>query len=117
MPIWNVLDVTAQPVIRLSRWCVFRHTLESTGQYSEYLAGWNLDDHEGRVSTSIVALDPAAAVVRTHSGRSYQLIGEPGHDPDAMYVFYRRFGGTIPEGARREDMSMAYWIKIQNAHD
>jgi len=54
-----------------------------------HFIGYVVDNHEGRVSTAIVSLDLAARTGVTSSGRLYELIGKPGHDSDADYVWGR----------------------------
>lgn len=62
-----------------------------------HFIGYAVDNHEGRVSTAIESLDLAARTGVTSSGRLYELIGEPGRDPDADYVWamWARANGVI----------------------
>jgi hypothetical protein len=68
--------------VRLIRWAI--RELESG---SRHFLGYNLDAHDGRVSTRIVEIDPIARWGRTESGRRYELVGQAGHDDEAEYVW------------------------------
>ncbi|WP_224984219.1 hypothetical protein [Geomonas agri] len=80
--IWGVPSVSQQPSLQLIRWSV-----RQTERGSRYLVGYNISDHEGRVSTAIQNFDASTARVTTRSGRIYQLVGPPGRDPDAEWVW------------------------------
>lgn len=80
--IWSVPSVSQQPSLQLARWSV-----RQTERGSRYLVGYNISDQEGRVSTAIQGFDVSTARVTTRSGRTYELVGPPGHDPDAEWVW------------------------------
>lgn len=80
--IWGVPSVSQQPSLKLVRWSV-----RQTERGSRYLVGYNISDQEGRVSTAIQDFDVRTARVTTRSGRTYELVGPPGHDPDAEWVW------------------------------
>lgn len=80
--IWKAPSVSQQPGLRLMRWSV-RQTEDGT----RHLVGYNATYHEGRVSTAIVSFDPSTARATTRSGRVYELVGAPGYDADAEYVW------------------------------
>lgn len=80
--IWKTPPVSDQPCIYLIRWCVME-----TEKGTRHFVGYNSENREGRVSTPIETFDPATARGVTQSGRIYQLVGPPGHDPDAEWVW------------------------------
>lgn len=80
--IWTVSPVSDQPVIRLARWAVFE-----VETHERYLVGFNLADEEGRVSTAIQTFDSVTCRAVTMSGRTYQMIGSPGYDPDGNWLW------------------------------
>ncbi len=75
-----------------------------------HFIGYAVDNHEGRVSTAIESLDLAARTGVTHSGRLYELIGEPGRDPDARL----RLGDV---GSRNHPFSWHDYTKITHNFD
>ena len=82
--------VEVQPVIWLERWRVFQ-----ADQASRHFVGFNAADQDGRVSTPIVLFNAAERSGVTFSGRRYVLVGPPGFDDDAEYVWelYATFFG------------------------
>lgn len=80
--IWSVPSVSQQPSLQLVRWSV-----RQTERGSRFLVGYNVSDQEGRVSTAIQCFDVSTARVTTHSGRTYELVGPPGRDADAEWVW------------------------------
>lgn len=67
---WNILIITTADGLR-----------------EELFIGYSIGDGLGRLSTKIEHYDPETQTGATHSGSTYNLIGQPGmpHD-DAMYV-------------------------------
>ena len=84
MPIWETRPVTAQNTIWLSHWTVFE-----APDGRRYLVGHNVRDREGRVSTRVVSFDVSSMHAVTESGRTYKLLGCPGHNADGLYVWGR----------------------------
>jgi hypothetical protein len=80
--IWKTKPVDSQPRLRLANWRIMR-----TERGEIHFIGYAVDNHEGRVSTAIESVDLAARTGVTRSGRLYELIGDPGQDPDADYVW------------------------------
>jgi hypothetical protein len=97
--IWKTQPVASQPRLRLASWRIMR-----TERGEIHFIGYAVDNHEGRVSTAIQSLDLAARTGVTSSGRLYELIGKPGHDPDADYVWgmWARVNGV----KRAEDVTV-----------
>jgi len=54
-----------------------------------HLVGWAEEAREGRVSSPVVHWEARALQAVTESGRRYALVGPPGFDPDATYVWTR----------------------------
>jgi len=90
--IWKTEPVTSQPRLRFSKWRIMQ---TECGEI--HFVGYAVANHEGRVSTAIESLDLAARTGVTRSGRLYELIGEPGHDPDGDYIWamWARANGVI----------------------
>jgi len=84
MPVWNTTAVAEQPDLTMDAWRV----LEVPGG-AQHLVGFCLERCEGRVSTALVRLDPEQRVAVSASGRSYRLVGKPGFNKDADYVWQR----------------------------
>lgn len=82
MAIWTVPDPASEPSIRLVRWRIFE-----TERAERHFVGFDELNREGRVSSAIRSFDPATRRGTTSSGRAYELLGEPGHDDDARYVW------------------------------
>lgn len=83
MPVWNGTSVEETPEVCLARWSI----REVQPRGTRHLVGYNLTEDEGRVSSSITAYDTDRQRVMTESGRVYELVGHPGHDSDAEYVW------------------------------
>lgn len=79
--VWLATPITQTPSIELSCWSVW-----AIGE-KYYFVGYNETEREGRVSSAIRGIDPKTLRGVTDSGRTYQLLGEPGHDPDGMYIW------------------------------
>ncbi len=87
MPFWNVSDETT---VKLSSWGVFSVPRAGTVvRRDHHFFGYNAANQEGRISSKIVKFYPKERWGSTASGRKYELIGEPGHNSDAAYVFER----------------------------
>lgn len=81
MGIWNVASIEEEPTTTLHRWQVFE-----TPDGTRHFCGYATAQREGRVSSAVVAFDPATMSGRTASGRVYRLEGPGGLHPDADYV-------------------------------
>ncbi len=97
--IWKTEPVASQPRLRLASWRIMR-----TERGEIHFIGYAVDNHEGRVSTAIQSLDRVARTGVTSSGRLYELIGKPGYDSDADYVWamWARVNGV----KRAEDVTV-----------
>lgn len=77
--VWKVDSVTDQPEITLTRWSI-RHASDG-----DHFVGTT--HGAGRVSTPVVSFDATTKKGKTHSGRVYELVGEPGHSGDAEHTW------------------------------
>jgi hypothetical protein len=78
----GIQPVDVVPTVRLAHWQVYE-----LPDGDRHLVGYNIDDREGRTSGRVLSLDALTASLRTRSGRCYELVGPPGSDPDARYVW------------------------------
>jgi hypothetical protein len=85
MTIWATTPVDEVPELRLRDWAVYQCRLAGT----RHFVGWNITEQEGRVSSAIQAFDAERRRGVTESGRVYELVGEPGRNRDAAYVWAR----------------------------
>lgn len=83
MSIWKPAGIDIEPQIILTHWKIVEAEFEE-GPPSRHFVGY---DHSGRVSSSIQEFDPKTLKGKTRSGRVYQLVGRPGYDSDAAYVW------------------------------
>lgn len=95
MPIWATAPVSESPSLELCRWRILE-----TDKSERHFVGYNLTDCEGRVSSAIERFDRENLTGRTRSGRVYRLIGAPGFDADATYVWH---GWCAINGVKRWD--------------
>lgn len=66
---------------------------------TRHFVGYDIAASEGRVSTPILRFDSTTRAGVTASGRVYALLGPPGHDKDAHYVWglWKRVNGVKSE--------------------
>lgn len=84
MSIWQVNPVEDHPEAELTSWRVFQ--LENGDRH---FCGYESYFREGRVCSRVVSFDPESRQGITRSGRCYQLVGAPGDNSDALYVWDR----------------------------
>lgn len=92
----GIAPVDMEPATAMTRWRLFQ-VRRPDEQRTRHLVGQA--DREGRVCSSIVAMDVQALRMTTESGRVYQLHGSSAYDSDAEYVFgvwKRLAGATYP---------------------
>jgi len=107
--IWSTPSVSQQPVVLLVRWQVIEvQTKDQVVQ--RHFVGYNMMGWEGRVSTAIEHFDPVAKRGITRSGRVYQLEGEPGLDPDALWVW--RMWAPAQGFCDEKDVTEEIWNSI-----
>lgn len=84
MSIWRVAPVQEHPEAQLVSWRVFE-----LPDGDRHFCGYETYFQEGRVCSSVVSFDPETRRGMTWSGRFYELVGRPGYDSDALYVWER----------------------------
>lgn len=104
--------ITDQPMVLLVRWRVVE-VRNVEFEIERHLVGYNVDQHEGRVSTVIEHFDPTASIVVTRSGRVYQLLGPPGYDTDAVWVW--GYWSKVNEMTDEKDVTAEVWESIRVA--
>src|SRR5690606_1681846 len=87
--IWPIDSVDVRPRVQLSSWRAYEVAHPRGEALSRHLVGYVLYRDHGQVSSPVVRIDAAARCCVTHSGRIYELVGEPGYNEDAMYVWHR----------------------------
>jgi hypothetical protein len=79
--------VEEEPAIKLYQWQVFSVPgLEGEEREHHF---WGRYAGAGRVSSRIVSFDSESCTGTTRSGRQYKLVGPPGLNMDALYVWDR----------------------------
>jgi hypothetical protein len=84
MSIWRVAPVQEHPEAQLVSWRVFE-----LPDGDRHFCGYETYFHEGRVCSRVVSFDPETRQGVTRSGRCYELVGPPGDNADALYVWDR----------------------------
>ncbi len=104
MSVWNVAPVAQEPQTQLLQWRVM-----ALPDGSRHLVGYASPVREGRTSSEILQFDIDQLRAVTGSGRVYALVGPPGHDGDAMYVWavWRR----LNEVDDFDDVSEQVWAE------
>lgn len=82
MPICPSRPVNVQPTVWLERWRVLETDLGT-----RHFTGYSVEDRIGRASSPIESYDIDTRSGITRSGRQYHLLGSPGHDMEAEYVW------------------------------
>lgn len=97
--IYKPASVERETGVPLSQWSVRQVQLPSDDEPTHHFIGFNNNTYDGRVSSPVRAFDNKSRVGVTDSGRGYQLLGEPGHNSDAEYVWNRwmSINGIKPE--------------------
>lgn len=98
--IWPIDSVDVRPRVQLSSWRAYEVAHPRGEALSRHLVGYVLDCDHGQVSSPVVRIDTAARCCVTHSGRVYELVGEPGYNEDAMYVWHRWMEVNVVVDAR-----------------
>lgn len=87
--IWPIDSVDVRPRVQLSSWRAYEVAHPRGEALSRHLVGYVLEHDHGQVSSPVLRVDPVARCCVTHSGRVYELVGEPGYNEDAIYVWHR----------------------------
>lgn len=87
MSVWSTKPITEQPQVVLRDWRIIEVSDGETS--STHFIGYFDENHEGRVSSRMINFDASTMSGVTKSGRIYKLVGEPGYNSDAGYVWAR----------------------------
>ena len=82
MAIWRTIPTQNQSSITLRNWAVIE-----LPDKTRHLIGYCIENCEGRVSSEIESFDISTLTGTTCTSRIYKLIGEPGLNGDAQYVW------------------------------
>ena len=86
--VWQVAPVTDEPHTRLAQWQIYSVEPVNAGEPNTiHFVGYA--GYEGRVCSAVQTFDITTRRGITQSGRIYELVGEPGYNSDAMYVWDR----------------------------
>ena len=58
------------------------------GKRTRHLVGWVVEEGSGKVSSTVVTVEPASRQVTTETGRVYTLDGPPAVHGDAQYTLH-----------------------------
>jgi len=114
MPVWSLPLVEEQPEATLDSWRAFEVQIERKPAPTLHLAGYAVEAREGRVTSAIVDIDLPTRKVRTASGRVYHLVGGPGFNGDAEYVWARWL--RINDAQVLREASDDFWTGRSAAH-
>ena len=92
----------------MSMWSVHEVSSPLLEETTQHLVG--VVDGYGRVCSPIQEFDRETMTVTTQSGKLYELVGEPGLDMDAAYVFanWCRMNGVTEV----TDVTDQYWNEL-----
>src|SRR5277367_6572684 len=75
--IWRTTPVADVPEIELRNWKVVEVASSKEGMRNDrHFVGYNITEHEGRVSSKIIHWDRETRTGTTKSGRTYKLLDE-----------------------------------------
>jgi hypothetical protein len=107
MPVWTTTPVSETPQLTLTDWMIFE-----TPDGERYLAGYNVTEGAGRVSSEVAEFDKVAMRGRTATGRVYQLTGAPGRRATVRTCSSAGFGCT---GWRTRTSPRRCWLKAESS--
>jgi hypothetical protein len=84
--VWIPASITDEPETRLTQWRIFRVSgdFDQTGDTIHFVG---YAGYEGRVCSPVQKFDSSTKKGITRSGRIYELVGNSGHNNDAMHVW------------------------------
>ena len=103
--VWRPADVSVEPDTKLVQWQVHQVTTPDDGLSTVHFMGYT--GYEGRVCSAILEYDAKTKKGVTKSGRVYELVGDPGFNRDAIYVF-SIWCDRFPENTIFEDITDQY---------
>lgn len=89
MSVWLPPTADEQPEVALVCWGAFEVLVPELGAPTIHVVGLRDAVGEGRVSSPVAKVDAPSRSVVTSTGRVYRLIGAPGMQGDANYVWRR----------------------------
>lgn len=86
--IWSASSIKAEPQKWLEKWQIYKVVTAKIQPeiFGYHFVGYDIQGGHGAVSSKVGQFDPVKMCGITHSGRTYQLVGMPGFDPDAQYT-------------------------------
>jgi hypothetical protein len=96
-------SIDAQRKVWLMSWRVLQ-----TDSGTRHFVGYSVEDRIGRVSTPISSYDPNTRIGKASNGGVYKLLGPPGVDAEAMYV-WRQFA-RVWRFTEAMDVSPEYFV-------
>lgn len=118
MSVWSIDSIEDRPDVTLRDWAVFEVPLNGPGQpWTRHLAGWSCEDQQGQVCSAVQQFDPRTASCLTESGRVYRLLGRPGLNADAEYVWnrWKRIAGLTDEREVTKEIADALRVTKEGA--
>jgi hypothetical protein len=85
MSLFRPASVKDMPEVFLSRWHVTQAS--NNTETTLHFVGYNSKEGYGMVSSPIVEFDSTKKCGKTRSGRVYKLVGQPGFNLEADYVW------------------------------
>jgi len=90
MAVWQIDSIQDRPHVTLREWAAFEVPLNGPDEpWTRHLAGWSCKDQQGQICSAVLQFDPQTGNCVTQSGRVYRLLGRPGLNADAAYVWNR----------------------------
>lgn len=89
MSVWLPPTAEEQPEVSLVSWGAFEVLVPELGAPTIHIAGVREVGGEGRVSSPVAKVDALNRSVVTSTGRIYRLLGAPGLQGEATYVWQR----------------------------
>lgn len=87
---WRLESISEAASRTLDAWMVFEVPFDGPEvPWTRHVVGWNVESTKGRVSSPVEAVDPERRLVRTRSGRVYELRHGPGLNGDAFTTWCR----------------------------
>lgn len=104
--IWNQPPVAIEPEKWLASWQIYKAISSKypMSNFGYHIVGFDVRGRHGAVSSKLEQFDPLKMRGITQSGRIYQLLGEPGVDPDAQYTLgeWSRQNQVVMQDATKE---------------
>ncbi len=115
--VWKTAPVAVDPEKWLDSWRIAKvvKVAANPEHYGFHFVGRNIRENNGAVSSKIEKFDPRTMSGVTHSGRVYRLVGPPGSNADAEYVFnYWLHGNRAEAEDATEEFIKQYGISLEH---